>query len=81
MVETMANQSEEGSKTRKIEPRESDNPVLEDYKEELLRMPSAGHRLITTSDAQRLARLEGLIIDLHERVAALERKIDAFERK
>jgi hypothetical protein len=80
-VEEMAKQSNEGNKTKKMEEREWDNPILEDYKEELLRRPSVGPRLITTSDAQRLARLEGLMVDLHQRVTALERKIDTFEGK
>ncbi len=64
-----------------MEPRESDNPVLEDYKEELLHRPSIGQRLIITSDSQRLAKLEGLMVDIHQRVIALEKKMDLLEEK
>jgi len=77
----MTKQSNGGSITPKREEREWDNPILEDYKEELLRRPSVGPRLITTSDAQRLSRLEGLMVELHQRITALEKKMDMSEGK
>jgi len=77
----MAKQSNESNLPRRAEPRESDNPVLEDFKEELLRRPSFRTRSIMTSDAERLARLEGLITELHQKIKSLEQRIDVIEGK
>jgi hypothetical protein len=77
----MAKQSNESNQPRRAEQREWDNPVLEDFKEDLLHRTSLGTRPIMTSDAERLARLEGFIADLHERMKSLERRIEALEEK
>jgi hypothetical protein len=71
----------EGNRSKRTEAREWDNPILEDYKEELLRRPSIGPRLITSSDSQRLERLEGLVLELHQRVADLEKKIESLKNR
>ncbi len=77
----MARRSDEVNQPRRMEPRESDNPIVEEFKEELLRRPSVGSRSIITSDAQRLARLEGVIADLHEKIKTLEQRIKVLEGK
>ncbi|HSD58761.1 MAG TPA: hypothetical protein VLB04_11315 [Methanotrichaceae archaeon] len=77
----MAKQSNESNQPRRAEPRESDNPVLEDFKEDLMHRTSFGTRPIITSDAERLARLEGFIAELHERMKSLERRIGVLEGK
>jgi hypothetical protein len=53
----MAKQSNESNQPRRAEPRESDNPVLEDFKEDLMHR-SFGTRPIITSDAE-IIRLRG----------------------
>lgn len=77
----MARRSDEINQPRRMEARESDNPIVEDFKEELSRRPSIGHRPIITSDAQRLSRLEGIIADLHDKIKALEQRIGVLEGK
>ncbi len=77
----MARQSNESNFPRRAEPRESDNPILEDFKEDLLRRSSFGTRPITTSDADRLARLESLIAELHQKIKSMEQRIDVIEGK
>jgi hypothetical protein len=77
----MARQSDEVNQPKKMEPRESDNPIVEDFKEELLHRPSYGARSIMTSDAERLERLEGLIVELHKKIKSLERRIGSLEEK
>lgn len=77
----MAKQSNKSNLPRRAEPRESDNPVLEDFKEDLLRKPSFGTRPIMTSDAERLTRLESLIAELHQKMKSLEQRIDVIEGK
>ncbi|MDM7913550.1 MAG: hypothetical protein QUS09_10680, partial [Methanotrichaceae archaeon] len=59
----MAKQSE-GNQPRnagKVEPRESDNPVLEDFKEEVWRRPGIGPHSGAGSESERLVKLEGLL--------------------
>jgi hypothetical protein len=77
----MARRQDEVDQPRRLEQREWDNPVMEDFKEELLRRPSVGPRSIITSDAQRLARLECVIADLDERITTLEQRIKVLEEK
>jgi hypothetical protein len=82
----MARQSDEVNQPKKMEPRESDNPIVEDFKEELLRRPSygarsIGARSIMTSDAERLERLEGLIVELRKKIKLLEQRIEVLEEK
>jgi len=64
-------------------PRESDNPIVEEFKEELLYRPASGTRPIGAAavDAEKMARLEGLLFDLHQKVEALERRVEILERR
>lgn len=80
-VEKLARKSNEVNQPKGLELRESDNPIIEDFKEELLRRPSIGPRSIISSDAQRLAKLEGIIADMHERITKLEQRIKVLEGK
>jgi len=55
-------------------PRESNNPVFEEYQEELLMRP-----ISTERDEDRLIRLESLTGKLLHRVESLEQKIQDLE--
>ena len=57
-------------------PRESDNPIVEEYKEELLRKP-----IFTIRDEERIIRLEGLASELFGRIESLERRIRLLEER
>jgi hypothetical protein len=57
-------------------PRESDNPIVEEYKEELLRKP-----IFTIRDEERIIRLEGLASELFGRIESLERRIQLLEER
>lgn len=57
-------------------PRESDNPIVEEYKEELLRTP-----IFTIRDEERIIRLEGLASELFGRIESLERRIRLLEER
>jgi hypothetical protein len=71
---------ERSSEHKPLQPRESDNPIVEEYKEELLRRPTFGSRS-PLADEERLSRLEGLLAEIHERIAALERRLEILEEK
>lgn len=72
----MARQPEETAPSRAVQ-RESDNPIIEEFKEELLKRPSYGTSPALESE-ERLCRLEGLLAELVGRVEALERKVEAL---
>jgi hypothetical protein len=57
-------------------PRESDNPIVEEYKEELLRKP-----IFTIRDEERIIHLEGLASELFGRIESLERRIRLLEER
>lgn len=57
-------------------PRESNNPMFEEYQEELMRRP-----ISTERDEDRLIRLEGLTGKLLDRVESLEQKIQDLEAR
>jgi hypothetical protein len=59
---------------KRLIPRESDNPMVEEYKEDLLRKPSSAVR-----DEERLICLEGLVSDLIGKVDSLERRVQTLE--
>lgn len=61
---------------KRIIPRESDNPMIEEYKEDLLRKPSS-----TVRDEERLICLEGLVSELVEKIDSLERRVRTLEEK
>lgn len=76
----MARKSVEINPSRAV-PRESDNPIVEDYKEELLKRPSFGTGpAVGIEESNRLCRLEGLMDEMVEKVEDLERRIKALER-
>lgn len=75
----MAKQPNESNQIRKAEPRESDNPVLEDFKEEIWRRPGVGPHSGAGSDNERLVKLEGLLDEMRKKVSALEQRIEALE--
>jgi hypothetical protein len=62
------------SEEKKGIPRESDNPIVEEYKEDILRRPISAVR-----DEERLIRLEGLVSEFLDRVESLERRIKILE--
>jgi hypothetical protein len=61
---------------KRLIPRESDNPMVEEYKEDLLRKPSSAVR-----DEERLICLEGQVSDLIGKVDSLERRVRTLEEK
>jgi hypothetical protein len=69
---------EKSSEHKPLQPRESDNPIVEEYKEELLRRPTFGARS-PLADEERLTRLEGFLAEMQERIAALERRLEMLE--
>ena len=54
--------------------RDSDNPILEEYKEDLLNRP-----ILIAQDEERIARLEGLLNELMDRTRSLERRMEVLE--
>jgi len=64
----------------KVVPRESDNPILEEYKEDLSHKP--GYAIHPPrKDEQRLARLEETMGEMQQRLAGLEKRIKILEEK
>ncbi|VVB68889.1 Uncharacterised protein [uncultured archaeon] len=66
----MAKRSEEITPTRAV-PCESDNPIVEEFKEDMLHRPTYGARPARESE-ERLCRLEGILAELYQKVEALE---------
>ena len=64
----------------KIVPRESDNPIIEEYKEDLSHKPGYGFRPAGYDD-ERLLRLEELLGKVQERLEDLEKRIKNIEEK
>lgn len=56
--------------------RDSDNPILEEYKEDLLTRPIPVPR-----DEERIVRLEGLLNELMEKIRSLERRVEILEKE
>jgi hypothetical protein len=76
---TMAKNSEETAPSKRV-PRESDNPIIEEYKESLLNKPGYGiHPAV--DDEARLCRLEGLLAEMKEELQDLEKRIKAIEAR
>jgi polyhydroxyalkanoate synthesis regulator phasin len=80
-VNHTANQKKATKTQRSAVPRESDDPIAEEFREDLLQKPSfSAHsigRLI--SDEDKLSRLEGCLTELLQRIDALEKRIQALE--
>lgn len=64
----------------KIVPRESDNPILEEYKEDPSHKPGYGIRPADNDD-ERLSRLEELLVKVQERLADLEKRMKTIEEE
>lgn len=75
----MAKKSEEMSPSKKV-PRDSDNPIIEEYKEDLLNKPGYGIHPAAADEA-RLSRLEGLLAEMQGRLQDLEKRIKAIEAR
>jgi len=75
----MAKKSEE-TITSKAVPRESDNPIVEEYKEDMLKKPTYGARP-SLDDEERLCRMEALLAEICQKVEDLEKRIKALETK
>ena len=77
----MANQKRETNLPRPNSPRESDDPIAEEFREDLLQKPSfvsqSTSRLIRDED--RLARMEGMLAELLQRTDALEKRVQILE--
>ncbi len=56
-------------------PRDSDNPILEEYKEDLLNKP-----MFVARDEERIIRLEGLANELLCRIESLEQRTETLEK-
>jgi hypothetical protein len=73
----MAKKSEEITPSKKV-PRDSDNPIIEEYKEDLLNKPSYSIRPAADDEA-RLCRLEGILAEMQEKLDDLDKRIKAIE--
>jgi len=73
----MAKKSEEMAPTKKVS-RDSDNPIVEEYKEELLNRPSYGIHP-AADDEVRLCRLEGILAEMQDKLEDLEKRIKTIE--
>jgi len=63
-------------KNEKVPRRESDDPLFEEYKEELLNMP-----ISTARDENRLAQLEARMNELITKVGSLEKRVQEMEKR
>ncbi|HUI39563.1 MAG TPA: hypothetical protein VLY86_01390 [Methanothrix sp.] len=73
----MARRPEDTAPSRAVQ-RESDNPIVEEFKEELQKRASYG-TAPTLENEERMCRLEGLLAELIGRVEALERQVWALK--
>ena len=70
----------ENATASKKSPRESDNPIVEEFKDDLLSKPGYSIRSGRDDDA-RLSRLEKLSLETQERLQDLEKRIRELEVK
>jgi len=75
----MAKKSEETAQPKKV-ARESDNPIIEEYKEDLLNKPGYAVHPVADDEA-RLCRLEGQMAEGQEKLENLKKRIRAIEAK
>lgn len=77
----MADQKREKNAPHRIYPRESEDPIAGEYREDLLQKPSfasqSARRL--ANDEDKLARIEGLQEELLKKLDALERRVQNLE--
>jgi len=57
-------------------PRESNNPIVEDYREELLKRTTYRAGPVAAVDESRLSRLKDLLAELCEKVENLDRRLN-----
>jgi len=64
-------------------PRESDNPIVEEYKEDLLRKPIYSPRSVgrLLDEEERMTRIEKLVAELGDKIASIEKRIENLEKK
>lgn len=74
----MTKKSEEINVPKAV-PRESDNPIVEEYKEELLTRPGYGVHPVAAGEEARLCRMEALLAEMKDKVDNLERRLKALE--
>jgi hypothetical protein len=75
----MTGKSGEASGSKKV-PRESDNPIVEEYKDDLLNRPGYGAHPGASDEVWRY-RLEGIISVMQEKLLNLEKRIQEIEAK
>jgi polyhydroxyalkanoate synthesis regulator phasin len=71
-----------GTKTKSTAaPRESDDPIAEEFREELLQKPSFSARSVgrLISDEDRLSRTEGRLTEMQQRIDLLEKRVHVLE--
>jgi hypothetical protein len=63
-------------------PRESDNPIVEEYKEDLLRKPTYSPRSVSRllDEEERMTRVEKLVAELGDKIASIEKRIENLEK-
>lgn len=64
-------------------PRESDNPIVEEYKEELLRKSTYSPHTVSQilSEEERMVHLENMLSDVKCMIDNIEKRIEALEKK
>ncbi len=77
----MTNQKNNVNQHRSISPRESDDPIAEEFREDLLQKPSFASQSVSrlTSDESKLARMEGMLAELLQRTDDLEKRVTILE--
>jgi len=77
----MSNQRKEPNPPRPTSPRESDDPIAEEFREDLLQKPSFAAKSVNRliSDEDRLARMEGLLAELAQKMDVLEKRVQILE--
>lgn len=73
----MTNKAENPTASKKMS-RESDNPIVEEFKDDLLKKPGYGIHPGRDDDA-RLSRLEKISLEMQEKLQDLDKRIRALE--
>ena len=68
-----------GDITTRAVLRESDNPIVEEYKEDLLKKPTYRVYSVAADDETRISRLEGLLAELRSKIESLEGRMERME--
>ncbi len=62
-------------------PRESDNPIVEEFKEDLLKKPAYGVHSLALENETRFCKVEDLLKNLDQKIDLLEKRIELLENK